>query len=167
MSTPQEFVQRNLVTLGERDALEVLRQTPQTLSDLFSTLDMSRGCELTPWTAGEIYCHLADIEVGYGFRIRQALAGTDELQHFDHLRWGMRYRNYESFSAKLALESFVGLRRWNVALLESLEPADWDHVTHHPERGSETLRLMIQSLAGHDLRHLQELEYISAYVEAG
>ncbi len=167
MSTQQEFVQRNLAALGERDPLQVLGQTPQILSDLFPTLDMSRGCEQTPWTAKEIYCHLADIEVGYGFRIRQALAGTDELQHFDHFRWGMRYRNYESFSAKLALESFVGLRRWNMALLESLEPADWQHQTHHPQRGPETLRFMIELLAGHDLRHLQELEYISAYVEAG
>lgn len=167
MSTPQAFVERNLVALGDRDPLTVLRQTPQTLTDLFPTLDMRRGCEQTPWTAQEIYGHLADVEVGYGFRLRQTLAGANQTQHFDHYQWGIRYRSYENFSPKLALESFVGLRRWNLVLLENLEPADWERVVDHPERGPENLKRLIEILAGHDIRHLQELEYISAYVEAG
>jgi len=162
-----EYVGKNLAALGERDPLEVLRQTPETLSDLFPRLDMRRGCELTHWTAGEIYCHLADIEVGYGFRLRQAIAGAEKAQAFDHDRWGIRYRNYQSYSTRLALDSFSGLRLWNLALLEDLEPEQWQLVAHHPKRGPETLAFIVKMLAGHDLRHLKELEYIASYIEAG
>jgi hypothetical protein len=42
-----EYISKNLAALGERDPLEVLRQTPETLCDLFPRLEMSRGCELT------------------------------------------------------------------------------------------------------------------------
>lgn len=162
-----DYVSKNLAALGERDALTVLRQTPETLRELFGQVDMRRGCELTHWTAQEIYCHLADLEVGYGFRLRQAIAGADQAQAFDHDRWGIRYRRYDSFSPKLALESFCALRLWNLALLETLEPADWLKVAYHPQRGPETLAFIVQMLAGHDLRHLRELEYIAAYMEAG
>ncbi|WP_299427566.1 DinB family protein [uncultured Meiothermus sp.] len=162
-----EYISKNLAALGGRDPLEVLRQTPETLSDLFPRLDLRRGCELTHWTAGEIYCHLADIEIGYGFRLRQAVAGAEKAQAFDHDRWGIRYRNYESYSARLALDSFTGLRVWNLALLENLDPEQWQLVAYHPKRGPETLTFIVQMLAGHDLRHLKELEYIASYVEAG
>ena len=162
-----EYVQKNLEALGGRDPLEVLRQTPEALEELFPRLDMRRGCELTHWTAGEIYCHLADIEIGYSFRIRQALAGAEKAQAFDHDRWGIRYRNYESYSAKLALEAFRGLRYWNLELLQRLEPAEWEKIAYHPQRGPETIAFIVKMLAGHDLRHLKELEYIAAYVEAG
>ncbi|MGK0619872.1 DinB family protein [Meiothermus cerbereus] len=162
-----EYVQKNLEALGERDPLEVLAETPELLTELFPRLDMRRGCELTHWTAGEIYCHLADLEIGYGFRLRQALAGTEEAQAFDHDRWGIRYRNYESYSARLALEAFCALRRWNLELLRNLEQQDWDKVAYHPKRGPETIAFIVKMLAGHDLRHLKELEYIASYVEAG
>jgi hypothetical protein len=73
--------------------------------------------------------------------VRQAIAGTQQAQPFDHDRWGIRYRNYQSYSTKLALDSFTGLRMWNLALLENLEPEQWQLVVHHPIRSPETLAL--------------------------
>jgi uncharacterized damage-inducible protein DinB len=112
------------------------------------------------WTVRQILCHLADTEIAFAFRWRQALAEEQHVvQPFDQDLWAFRYI---SLSAEDALRTFVALRRWNVLLLDSLSPADWERELTHPERGRQVFRTLVETMAGHDLNHLGQLEEIAA-----
>ncbi len=113
------------------------------------------------WTARQILCHLADCEIAFAFRWRQALAEDEHVvQTFDQDLWASR--GYASFSAEEALRAFAAIRRWNVLLLESLAPSDWEREVIHPERGRQSFRALVETVAGHDLNHLRQLEEIAA-----
>ena len=59
---------------------------------------------------------------------------------------------------ELALRAYTTFREWNLALLRQLGPADLAREAFHPERGPETLGVVVRALAGHDLNHLKQLE---------
>src|SRR5438874_11761248 len=63
--------------VGTRDPHEVIASTPQELRRLADRIGAARVT--TPrapgkWSARDILCHLADSEIVFGFRLRQALA---------------------------------------------------------------------------------------------
>src|SRR5260370_13586478 len=116
---------------------------------------MSRRLAPGKWTTREILCHLADTEIAFSFRWRQALAEEHHtVQPFDQDLWAA---HYASMPGEDALETFVALRRWNGLLLERLTPADWERPVTHPERGELTFRTMVEIMAGHSLNHLAHL----------
>jgi hypothetical protein len=39
--------------------------------------------------------------------------------------------------------------------------ADFERAAHHPERGDLTLRTLLETMAGHDLNHLIQLQRLS------
>jgi hypothetical protein len=73
--------------------------------------------------------------------------------------WAQRYARLDP---ALAVEAFRGLRAWNLALLTTLTLEDWLAEGYHPERGFESVDLMVRFLAGHDINHLAQLESILA-----
>jgi uncharacterized damage-inducible protein DinB len=114
------------------------------------------------WSAREILCHLADCEVVFAFRIRQALAEDHHvIQPFDQDKWA---RTYAQYDAHAALAVFSSLRQWNVALLRSMPAAALSKPLTHPERGEMPFQAIIETMAGHDLNHLKQLETIAAGV---
>jgi len=126
-------------------------------------MGMERSLAPGKWTVRQILCHLADTEIAFAFRWRQALAEQHHLvQPFDQDLWAYRY---SSLPGDEALRTFVTLRRWNLLLLEGLSPADWERPVTHPERGQQTFRTLVETMAGHDLNHLQQLERIAASAE--
>jgi hypothetical protein len=148
--------------LGGRDPLQVTAETPQRLTELFQKIGVN-GQEKTyapgKWTAREILCHLADCEIAFGFRLRQTLAEPDHvIQPFDQQLWAKRYAHLDGSAA---LSTFVALRNWNVAMLNALSPDDFTITATHPERGRMTFRTIVETLAGHDLNHLGQLETIA------
>lgn len=155
------YMQRILDRLGEHDPIEVLQATPQRLATLVeemapSELEASYG--VGKWDARHLYAHFADVELGMGFRLRQTLAEPGiELQGFDQDVWAERYARLDP---ALAVEAFRGLRAWNLALLATLSLEDWLAEGYHPERGFESVDLMVRFLAGHDINHLAQLESI-------
>jgi hypothetical protein len=60
----------------------------------------------------------------------------------------------------------VVLRRWNVLLLDNLSPFDWERKATHPERGQQTFRTLVETMAGHDLNHLKQLEEIATKAQS-
>ena len=161
------YTVRLLSYLGERDPLEVLSQTPGRLRALRQRIGV-RGLEKSAaagkWTSRQIFAHLADVEIAFGFRIRQVLAEADHrIQPFDQDAWARRYSDSDP---EAAVEAFGALRSWNLALLRGLGPQELARKVFHPERGEETLDLMIRMLAGHDLNHTAPLESIAAATEA-
>jgi hypothetical protein len=81
--------------LGDRDPLEVVRETPDRLAGIAARLDAGR-LEWRPapakWNAREVFCHLADTEIAFAFRLRQAIAEDHHvIQPFDQERWAAAY----------------------------------------------------------------------------
>ncbi|HEV2274665.1 MAG TPA: DinB family protein [Acidobacteriaceae bacterium] len=154
--------------LGERDFAEVLRETPRRVRELAGRLGaagLERSLEPGKWPARGILCHLADCEIAFGFRLRQTLSVDDHvMQPFDQEKWA---RSYGPVSGQHAVEVFTALRGWNLALLKGLTPAELDRRASHPQRGEMRLRTIAETMAGHDLNHLQQLEKIAGQMEAG
>jgi hypothetical protein len=149
--------------LGNRDSMEAIAETPSRLRALLDTLG-AEGAQRSPapgkWNAREILCHLADCEVVFAFRLRQALAEPYHvIQPFDQGRWAEQYTAYD---AESALAVFTNVRQWNLALVRSLPPEAFDKKLTHPERGEMTFRVVIETMGGHDLNHVGQIERIAS-----
>jgi DinB superfamily len=111
------------------------------------------------WCAREIVCHLADCEVTFGFRLRQTLSEDHHtIQPFDQERWAAHYGAY---GAREALATFHAMRNWNLALIRSLPTEGHSKPVTHPERGPITFRTIIETMGGHDINHLRQLQAIA------
>ena len=108
------------------------------------------------WSPREIVAHLADCELVFSFRLRQTLATVAPvIQPFDQEAWAERYQGYDLPSA---LELFRAARGWNVKLIGGASAADFAREVTHPERGTMTFRTIVETMAGHDLNHLAQLQ---------
>ncbi len=149
--------------LGDRSPLDVIAATPGALTELAKKIGAERML-VNPapgkWSARDILCHLADCEIGFGFRLRQALAEPNHVvQPFDQEKWS---RPYAALDADAALAAFGAVRNWNIALITSLKPQDFALRVTHPERGEMTVQTIVETMGGHDLNHLQQLEKMAA-----
>ncbi|MFT4112409.1 DinB family protein [Silvibacterium sp.] len=146
-----------------KDPLRVLAATPRRIEELTEELGAERLDQpYAPgkWSPREILCHLTDSELAFSFRARQALAEENHvIQPFDQDKWAATYAVYEAHDA-LAL--FCDARKWNMALFRSLTPEQKARAAVHPERGPLTVWTIVETIAGHDLHHLQKLESIAA-----
>jgi hypothetical protein len=154
--------------LAGRDPLAVIEATPRTLSEIISRVPAAQlEWRPTPgkWNAREILCHLADCEIAFAFRLRQTLAEPHHvIQPFDQEKWaGM----YGGLTALGALNAFASLREWDLALISTTAPDAMNKPVTHPERGDMTFGVIVETMAGHDINHVQQLERIAAAFEAG
>lgn len=149
--------------LGSRNPREVIGETPgrlHALSEQLGAEGLERSLAPGKWPARAIICHLADCEVAFAFRLRQALAETDHvIQPFDQDAWA---KPYPSLSGPAAIAAFSALRQWNQALLDTVTAEQLAKKLSHPERGEMTFQVVVETMAGHDLNHLQQLETIAA-----
>jgi len=149
--------------LGERDARQTIAASPARLCDLAARLGatgLQRSTAPGKWSAREVLCHLADCEVAFAFRLRQALAEPRHtIQPFDQEAWA---KTYSAYTAQAALDTFSALRGWNLALLSSAPADAWSKTVNHPERGDMTFQTIVETMAGHDLNHIAQLETIAA-----
>lgn len=146
-----------------RDPRAVITETPRQLQILVESLGapgLDRGLAPGKWSAREILCHLADCEVVFAFRLRQALAEPHHtIQPFDQNDWAKRYNCHDANSA---LQTFSVVRRWNLSLIAAASPEDLQKQVTHPERGTMTFETIVETMAGHDLNHVRQLETIAA-----
>jgi uncharacterized damage-inducible protein DinB len=143
-----------------RDPAVVIAETPVRLAKALASLTAEEmEAEPAPgkWCVREVLAHLADCEIAFGFRLRQAYGGETHLQPFDQDAWS---RAYGVYSMGLSLATFTALRTWNVAFVGGLTEADKQLPTVHPERGAMVLWTIVETMAGHDLHHLAKLEQI-------
>ena len=149
--------------LGNRNPQEVIAATPDHLAAIVQQLGpdgLERSYTPGKWSARQILCHLADCEIAFGFRLRQALAEEHHLiQPFDQEKWSQRYT---ALDAQQALNVFSALRHWNLALLQTVSTADSGKPVSHPERGEMIFQTIVETMGGHDLNHLRQLQTIAA-----
>jgi DinB superfamily len=148
--------------LGNQDPLHVLVETPRrvkSIAELLGDAGLDEPWAPGKWTGTEILCHLADCEVAFGFRYRQALAEDHHVvQTFDQDLWAKQY----PLSPDIAFQAFSALRLWNLDLLRKATAEILEKPVSHPERGEITFRNLIEVSAGHDLNHLQQLEKLAS-----
>ena len=145
--------------LGERDPQQVIAETVGRLARVLDGMSPEQA-EARPapnkWSLREIVAHLADCEIAWSWRLRQAFGEEHAtIQPFDQDAWS---RIYSVYSLAQARACFEALRAWNVAFVGGLNEADKQRPVTHPERGEETLWTIVQIMAGHDLHHLEGLE---------
>ncbi len=152
--------------LGAQDPVQVIASTPARLSSLLDQI--GPGCiesAAAPgkWSVREIVSHLADCEIAFAFRLRQALAEPHHIiQPFDQEQWAA---NYAAYNGPAALALFKALREWNRELLISLPPEAFSKPVRHPERGEMNFQALVETMGGHDVNHLKQLEAIAQKAE--
>ena len=148
--------------LGDREPLPAMRDSVARLVALtrgWSAADFERPYAPGKWTARLVVIHLAQTELALGVRARMALATPKyTAQNFDQDTWLGRETALNGADAVAAL---AAISRMNVALFETLSPADRDIAMAHPEYGSITVDWIIYTIAGHQIHHLAQLEPLS------
>jgi hypothetical protein len=148
--------------LDGQEPIPVLTTTSERLHTF--TANLSGTQIITPpasgkWNICEIVSHLADCEIVFAFRLRQAMAEEHAvIQPFDQGAWAKRYGSYH---LKPALALFQAIRNWNLLFLTTVSQDDRHRPTTHPERGTMTLWTIVETMAGHDINHLRQLERIT------
>jgi uncharacterized damage-inducible protein DinB len=149
--------------LGQRDPLPVLASTSSRISQLVGDAGEDKlNHRPTPgkWSVREIVAHLADCELVFSFRLQQTLAEDHPtIQPFDQDRWASRYGN-RSFATASSL--FDAMRAWNLLLIDGATSAERQRLTTHPERGTMTFWTIVETMAGHDINHLQQIERLES-----
>jgi uncharacterized damage-inducible protein DinB len=149
--------------LGNRDARQVIASTPSALRQYLNALGEPRADQSPApgkWSVREILCHLADCEIVFAYRLRQTLGESHHtIQPFDQDTWAS---HYSAYAAQDALDVFTAVRRFNVKLIDSLLPETFSKPVTHPERGTMTFGTIVETMGGHDLNHLGQIERIAA-----
>lgn len=149
--------------LNGQDPMSVLRLTSIRLQSLTFNIGRAR-IDQSPapgkWSPRDIFCHLADSEIVFAYRLRQTLAeDRHQIQPFAPEKWSLPYPRLD---ADEALAAFSRLRHWNLLLIESALPVQAQKPAVHPRGGLITFTNLVETMAGHDLNHLSQLEQLAA-----
>ena len=152
---------------GTRDPFQVLSTTAEELSSACHRARRERRHSFDgsrKWTVREILAHLANNELAFGFRLRQGLGDPHHIiQPYDQERWADHYSVYDAASA---LNTFTVTRDWNMKLVRALTPEELAKPITHPERGAMTMKILIETIAGHDRNHLLQIQSIAEQAKA-
>jgi hypothetical protein len=148
--------------IDSRPIPEILTSTPAALEALANAIGADR-LAVAPapgkWTPAEILSHLADCEIAFGFRLRQTLALDNHvIQPFDQEKWAA---TYPGITAQQALAAFTAMREWNLILIRNAPQGAAKKAVTHPERGAMTFQTIVETMAGHDINHIQQLQKLA------
>ena len=118
------------------------------------------------WSILEILGHLADIEIVYGYRLRQMLADAKPvIAPMDQDAWAKNLGYLETPAPEL-VASYGLNRHHNLRLLRRLKPGDLAKSAFHPEYKKDvTVAELVEKMSGHGANHLKQIERLKK--EAG
>ena len=158
--TTQQYRKRILSLLRGRKPLAILASTPRQVAGLVKGVPKKRLAARPAkgaWSAVEILAHLADSELVQGFRLRLILGSNGTpIQAFDQDVWA-EYSSYAKHDPALSLESFRVNRERTLRLLKSVPRRLLSNYGVHSERGKETMKRVLEMMAGHDINHVEQL----------
>ena len=119
------------------------------------------------WCALEIMAHLADVELIYGFRIRQIYVQPGStIAPVDQDGWA-RSLHYLEQNVPELIERYRVNRRANVRLLRQLTLDDLKKSAWHPEYNDNfSLADLLKFMRGHDLNHLAQMQRLAEHARA-
>ena len=145
--------------LGDAPPHDVLDMTAITIARLIRNSDaaaLTRSPAPGKWSIRDILCHLADCEITFAFRLRQTVAEQHYIiQPFDQDAWASAFTKLDAHDA---LDAFTSLRRWDMLFIRAVGSAAESKPVRHPERGEMTFRTIVETMAGHDINHLKQIE---------
>lgn len=143
------------------DPIGVLQATPLRLAVLVETNSPSWLEEPYgpgKWRRREVIAHLADVELAFSYRMRQAAGEPgSRFVPFDQDVWASRNVRID---VGVALEAFRALRALNLAWLSGLDLQGWLSEGLHPAHGQQSIDDLVRYLAAHDLNHLEQLQRV-------
>ena len=149
--------------LGDREPLDALEFAPRDIQELLARAGQgvyARHLGPGKWTVAQLMLHLAQTELAFGMRFRLALTTPSYVvQPFDQDAW--MAREPETDGAE-ALHLWLALRQVNLALFRSFSAEERALEFHHPELGDLTIWGYVETLAGHDLHHLKQVQAVAA-----
>ena len=157
------YVKSLMDLLGDRDPFEAQSQHFATLQAETAGLDdvtLRRPEKPGKWSILQVIQHLADSEVVSRYRMRLILAQpTPDIQGYDQDLWAANL-NYNEMDLNEALEIIRVLRAANLKMLRGLNETQLERYGLHSERGPESVRKLLQMIAGHDILHLNQIRRI-------
>lgn len=109
------------------------------------------------WTPPEVVAHMADIEVGLGFRIRRVLSEDGpELTVFNQETWAEKMQ-YGERDLATSLAAYGANRQLNLEILRRAGDAGMARILRHSEFGELPLRALVEHIADHDIAHLRQI----------
>ena len=155
--------------LAHRDPLTVATATPARIVTLIRGLaprQLAKRPAPGKWSIQEFIGHLADTEMVMACRARWiAFENHPTLAPFDQEKWAAG-RAPEKEPIAETFERFRLLRRSQIRLFRRASPRGFRRTGFHPERGIVTLRVQLETLAGHDLNHLAQIRRLAAQYTA-
>ncbi|MGH7601581.1 MAG: DinB family protein [bacterium] len=157
------YVKLLMDLLGDRDPFEVQSQQLTALQAELAGFDdatLRRPEKPGKWSIMQVVQHLADSELVSRYRMRLILAQpTPEIQGYDQDLWATELK-YNEMDLNEALEQIRVLRSANLKMLRKLSEAEMERYGTHNERGPESVRKILQMIAGHDILHLNQIRRI-------
>ncbi len=164
----QAYLESILDLVGDREPLGIQEELVGVLLEATDGLEESqldRPERPGKWSIAHVVQHLADMEIVFGFRYRQTLAGDrPTLPGIDQDRWAELHPGKVHLAD--ALDQLRATRQANLRLLRSLTPDQLNREAIHAERGAEPLRQMIRLVAGHDIAHRNQIDRIKSGIGA-
>jgi|SRR5215204_5171564 len=146
--------------LGTIEPFRGLTETPRKIKSLtqrWTARQWNRPYAPGKWTARQIMVHLAQTELALTTRVRFAAATPDYVaQPFDQDAW----LPLEGADGPTAVDTYLALRRFNVAMFKNLTSQQRRQRFTHPEYGPLTPDWVAAQIAGHELHHLAQLKTI-------
>jgi hypothetical protein len=145
-----------------RKHLDAAEKSPKEIAAAVSGLSekvLRYKPSLEKWCVLEILAHLADVEIIYGYRLRQMLADAKPvIAPIDQDAWARNLNYLDSPPSELI--AFYGLgRHHNLRLLRSLKASDLAKSAYHPELQREmTVADLVERMGGHGAGHLHQIE---------
>ena len=148
--------------LGSVDPLKALADTPRKIQKLtagWSKAKWEKSYAPGKWSARRILVHLAQAELALTTRVRFAASQDGYVaQPFDQDAW---LALDDHADAATAVDAYVALRRFNLAMFKGMTPRQRKASFTHPEYGALTPEGVAAQLAGHDIHHLKQLKAIT------
>ena len=162
--------QRHFDTLGERDPLPILRQTPDELRQIVehrSGETLRHRPFAGKWTPNEILGHLVDHEIVSMSRIRTTrFDDVPWLSRYDQERW-VQMQGHNDRDPNEFVRRFSALRKLNLEQYESLSPDELARAKPGSDGDEMALADLMRVHAGHDLAHLDQItRYVQAVTES-
>jgi DinB superfamily len=112
------------------------------------------------WSIRQIVAHLADAELVFAHRFRQVIAENNPtLMAFDQNAWASNL-DYARRKPKTSLDTLRRLRAENHELMKDLPETTFARTGNHTERGTLSLRQMVEGASDHLESHARQAQAI-------
>jgi hypothetical protein len=148
------------------ELLERFRRGPELIAEALAGAAGEEEEEFIPapgkWSLRQIVAHVADTELVMSVRFRMLIAQTNPpLYAFDQNAWAESL-GYAGRRVKPSLEMLRRLRAENLSLLRALPPDAFERTGTHSERGTVSLRQLVELSAAHAENHARQIAAVRA-----